>query len=98
MFNNIFVTKKEETKFVPKKYVLFNINTFNAWCNDKNNGAANSGTFIRTDQLSIKIIEDYLLKCHGIRASDFNLSDDIERFRKEIVAEWRSKNIIFFLI
>lgn len=93
MFNNIFTTKKEETKFVPKNYVLFNIETFNTWFNDKDNGAiyANSGIFLRTDKLSTKQIEDYLLKCHNVMVSDFDFSEDIQKFYKEILADWRNK-------
>jgi hypothetical protein len=93
MFNNIFTTKKEETKFVPKKYVLFNIETFNTWFNDKDNGAiyAHSGIFLRTDKLSIKQIEDYLLKCHNVLVSDFDFSEDIQKFYKEILTDWRNK-------
>ena len=30
---------KKETKFIPKDYVLFNIDIFNTWYNDVDNGS-----------------------------------------------------------
>ena len=88
MFGSIF---KKEPKFVPKKYVVFNVDTFNEWFNDKDNGAtyANSGIFLRTDKLSISHIEEYLVKCHGLNLSDFNYKvTEIVGFYTSICKDW----------
>ena len=60
--------KQQEQKFVPKSYVLFNVDTFNTWFNDKDNGAeyAHSGIFLRLDKLSENHLIDYFKKCHNI--------------------------------
>lgn len=87
MFGSIF---KKEPKFVPKKYVLFNVNTFNEWFNDKDNGAkyTNSGFFLRTDKLSISHIEEYLVKCHGLKLSDFDFNKEIVGFYSSVCKDW----------
>jgi hypothetical protein len=84
---------KKKVTFVPKKYVLFNVETFNTWFNDKDNGAvyANSGIFLRTDKLSISHIEDYLVKCHGLDLSNWDIDEDVRNFHEEIRKDWINK-------
>ena len=91
MFGNIF---KREPKFVPKKYVLFNVNTFNEWFNDKDNGStyANSGIFLRTDKLSVDHIEEYLVKCHGLKLSEWSFSVNIVKFHGAIRTDWMKRS------
>lgn len=91
MFKNLF---KRGPKFVPKKYVIFNVDTFNQWFNDKDNGAtyANSGIFLRTDKLSISHIEEYLVKCHNLKLSDWDLNEDIIKFMGNVSSDWMKKS------
>jgi hypothetical protein len=94
MFINLF-RKKSEFKevFKPKGYVLFNVDTFNAWFNDKDNNAvyANPGIFLRLDKLSISHIQDYLIKCHGLNLTDYDFDEEIRNFYDEIRADWFNK-------
>jgi hypothetical protein len=92
MFDKFF--KKEKPVFVPKKYVMFNVDTFNQWFNDKDNGAvyAHEGIFLRLDKLSKSHITDYLLKCHNIVGNPYELYfNDIELFYEEIRKDWLEK-------
>jgi hypothetical protein len=84
---------KKKSTFTPKKYVLFNVETFNTWFNDKDNGAvyANSGIFLRLDKLSISHIEDYLVKCHGLNLSNWDIYEDVRNFNEEIRKDWINK-------
>lgn len=53
---------------IPEESVVFNVDNFNEWFNDKDNGAtyAHSGIFLRTDKLSDQHIEEYMKNCYGI--------------------------------
>jgi hypothetical protein len=84
---------KKEKPLTPKKYVIFNINTFNEWFNDKDNNAvyAHSGIFLRLDKLSESHIKDYIIKCHGLTLSDCDLDEDIRNFHEEIRKDWLNK-------
>jgi hypothetical protein len=90
MFKSIF---KKKATFAPKKYVLFNVDTFNTWFNDKYNDAvyAHSGIFLRLDKLSESHIEDYLVKCHGLDLSNWDIHEDIRNFYEEIRKDWLKK-------
>lgn len=90
MFRNIF---KKKATFVPRKYVLFNVETFNTWFNDKYNDAvyAHSGIFLRVDKLSESQIKDYLIKCHGLELSNWDIEEDIRNFYEEIRKDWLKK-------
>jgi hypothetical protein len=89
----IFSTRKKEPKFVPKKYVLFNVDTFNTWFNDPENGAvyAHPGIFLRLDKLDESQIRDYLLKCHGLDLNEWDIHDEIISFREDIRMSWMKK-------
>jgi hypothetical protein len=91
MFKNLF---KREPKFIPKKYVIFNVDTFNKWFNSKDNGStyANPGIFLRTSKLSVNHIEEYLVECHGLKLSEHNLSVDIIEFHGTIRRDWMKKS------
>jgi hypothetical protein len=93
-----FITEmfKKKPTFVPKKYVIFNVDTFNTWFNDKANNAvyANPGIFLRLDKLSISHIEDYLVKCHGLTLSDWDISEDINLFYEKIRKDWLKKSAL----
>lgn len=90
MFRSIF---KKKATFVPRKYVLFNVETFNTWFNDKYNDAvyAHSGIFLRVDKLSESQIKDYLIKCHGLELSNWDIEEDIRNFYEEIRKDWLKK-------
>lgn len=89
-FKSIF---KKKVTFTPKKYVLFNVDTFNTWFNDKHNDAvyATPGIFLRVDKLSISHIEDYLIKCHGLELSNWDIDEDVRNFYEEIRKDWLNK-------
>ena len=93
MFNIFFGKKQKNTKFVPPNYILFNVDTFNTWFNDKNNNAvyAHSGIFLRLDKLSQSHIEDYLVKCYNLSIFDLNMHEDIVKFHDEIRKDWLKK-------
>jgi hypothetical protein len=89
-FKSIF---KKKATFVPKKYVLFNVETFNTWFNDKHNDSVytNPGIFLRLDKLYISHIKDYLEKCHGLTLTDWDIEDDIQDFYFKIREDWMNK-------
>jgi len=89
----LFNKKEKKPKFVPKKYVIFNVDTFNTWFNDKDNGAvyAHSGIFLRTDKLDLSQIKDYMVKCHGLNLDEWDTDLEIYRFHEEIEKDWRKK-------
>ena len=93
MFDKIFGKKETRRKFVPRKYVLFNVEIFNTWFNDKDNDAvyAHSGIFLRLDKLSQTHITDYLEKCHSVNISEWDLEEDIRSFYEEIRKDWLVK-------
>lgn len=90
---NIFKEKKTKT-FVPPKYAMFNVEVFNSWFNDKDNGAtyANMGIFLRIDKLSYRHIEEYLINCFNIDLKEVDLTDEIVTFYYTISDDWRLKN------
>jgi hypothetical protein len=85
--------RKKEIEFVPKKYVLFNVDTFNTWFNDPENGAiyANPGIFLRLDKLDESQILDYLAKCHGLNLSELPFYEEVVKFREAIRKDWMKK-------
>jgi hypothetical protein len=89
----LFSTRKKEPKFVPKKYVIFNVDTFNTWFNEPKNGAvyAHPGIFLRMDKLDESQIHDYLVKCHGLELSEWDIHNEIIEFRKAILEDWKKK-------
>lgn len=86
-FMNLY---KKEPKFVPRKYVLFNVETFNTWFNSPHNNAvyANPGIFLRIDKLSTSHVEDYLIKCHNLTLKDWDIEDEIQDFYQRIREDW----------
>lgn len=84
---------KTQPKFTPKDYVIFNVSVFNAWWNDKDNGAtyANPGIFLRTDKLSRAHIEEYLVKCHGLELNEKDYSLEIIKFNTRILNDWHRR-------
>lgn len=93
------VSQKELSKpFSVPEYIVFNVDNFNAWFNDKNNGAtyANSGIFLRVDKLSEAQILDYIEKCYGIKDGgpflwSKPINTMISRFYDDIRADWMVK-------
>jgi hypothetical protein len=90
--------KKVEPIEIPSEDVVFNVNNFNKWFNDKNNNAvyAHSGIFLRLDKLSDSHITDYMEKCYGIKnGGPFLWSEPviemIGKFREQIREDWRKK-------
>ena len=90
MFDRFF---KKKVKFIPKRYVIFNVDTFNVWFNsgDNESGYVNSGIFLRLDKLSESMIEDYLTQCHGLNLSEWNIGLEIINFQSEIKKDWLKK-------
>lgn len=54
--------------FPVPEYIVFSVDNFNKWFNDRNNGAtyAHSGIFLRTDKLDESHVVEYMEKCYGI--------------------------------
>lgn len=89
---NLFNRSTKE-KFVPKKYIIFNVDSFNTWWNDSDNNAmyANPGIFLRLDKLSVSHIEDYMKKAHNVDAKQWDSHDDMENFYRAIRQDWLDK-------
>jgi hypothetical protein len=83
---------KKENKFIPKDYVLFNIDTFNTWYNDVDNRSeyAHKGIYLRVNKLSFIDIEDYLLKCHNVEIDTIN-KDSALNFYHQIINNWNKQ-------
>ena len=88
-----FNKKPKKPKFYPRKYVLFNVDTFNEWFNSPHNEAdyAHPGIFLRLDKLDESQIHDYLVKCHGLNPDEWDLYEDVVKFREEIRKDWVNK-------
>lgn len=88
-----FNKKQKKPKFVPKKYVIFNVDTFNTWFNSPHNEAvyAHPGIFLRTDKLDESQILDYLVKCHGLDLNEWDIHEEVTKFREEIRKDWINK-------
>ena len=82
--------KKPKFKFVPKKYVIYNVDTFNHWFNDKFNNAeyANSGIYLRLDKLDRAQIYDYLIKCHNLDLNEYGDEQELIEFEAQIRRNW----------
>ena len=64
-----YTNKEKEEEVQPlQESDVFNVEAFNNWFNDPNNGAtyANAGIFLRLDKLSEIHIKEYMEKVHGI--------------------------------
>jgi hypothetical protein len=85
--------KPKKSKFVPKMYVIFNVDTFNTWFNSPDNEAvyAHPGIFLRLDKLDVSQINDYLVKCHGLNLDEWDIDEEVWIFREEILNDWREK-------
>jgi hypothetical protein len=64
---------------------ILNIENFNTWFNDPNNGAtyAHSGIFLRCDKLSESHFEEYFESCDSV--------DDLTHFNNEVRYDKRYK-------
>jgi hypothetical protein len=76
-FKSIFIT---DLKFINLEYdfeSILNVDNFNEWFNDPNNGDtyAHSGIFLRTDKLSQGHFDEYFNSCEGV--------DNLEHFKEE---------------
>lgn len=92
------VSKEEAERIIPDESVVFNVDNFNDWFCDPNNGAvyANKGIFLRVDKLSESQIIDYIDKKWGIENGGPFLwskpvNSMISDFYKEIRKDWMSK-------
>jgi hypothetical protein len=85
-----FGKKKPEKKFVPRKYAVYNVDVFNAWWNDPDNGAtyAHPGIYLRTDKLGISHIHEYLTYCHNIDIYEWDFYHDNLQFIDDIRKDW----------
>lgn len=85
--------RKKTKKFTPQRYVLFNVDTFNEWFNDKDNGAtyAHTGIFLRLDKLGDSQINEYLENAHGVDLSLWDISTEIMEFEHAIRIDWRKR-------
>lgn len=84
---NLILGKKEKD-IKPVDTIVYNVNNFNLWFCNKDNGAvyANTGIFLRLDKLSQSHIEDYLQKTFCI--TEFN-HQRICEFEQEIRKDWQ---------
>lgn len=97
--SKLFKTKKVEDKFnySENENVIFNVDNFNEWFNEPNNGAvyANSGIFLRIDKLGESHVEDYLLKKYNLVNGSFLFSkpyrEMISDFKRDIITDWQNK-------
>jgi hypothetical protein len=84
-----FLWKPKEPEFKTRApySIIYNVENFNIWFNDPNNGAtyAHSGIFLRTDKLSLSHVSEYLKLCFGIvdGSEKYTL-----RFLHDIREEW----------
>jgi hypothetical protein len=92
------VSRKETDRVIPDESIIFNVDNFNDWFCDPNNGAvyANKGIFLRVDKLSESQIIDYIEKKWGIKKDEtflwskpFNIM--VSNFHKEIRKDWVNK-------
>jgi hypothetical protein len=89
---NSIIGKKVTKKVIPLEEIIFNVVNFNIWFNHKDNLAvyAHPGIFLRLDKLSVSHIQDYLLKCYGIKSEVFP-SEIIYNFMEDIRTDWMYK-------
>lgn len=94
---NIF--KKKVTIIEPihieQSTVVFDVNRFNTWFNEPDNGAvyAHSGIFLRTDKLSLHHIHEYIRNTFNKETYQFYELKESEcyQFKKSIIADWKLK-------
>lgn len=88
---NSILRKKEEFKpLIPIDSIVYNVDNFNLWFCDTNNGAlyANKGIFLRLDKLSQSHITDYLKKSYGITEIDHQ---KVYYFEIDIRKDWYNR-------
>ncbi len=82
---------------IPPKEEIFNVENFNTWFCDPNNGAnyANLGIFLRLDKLGETHITDYIQKKYDINWLNFSDSgifyEEILEFYHVIRQDWLTK-------
>ena len=69
---------------------VFNVQRFNEWWNNKDNGAtyAHSGIYLRLDKISLSHVTEYLYKVHGLSLSEHYTYDEANDFYVEISNNW----------
>ena len=90
--------KKPETRQVlPLEEIVFSVDNFNIWFRHPDNKAvyANEGIFLRTDKLSERHVEDYLLKSYGIKNGAFLFSkpyrEMVSDLFKAVQKDWMAR-------
>jgi hypothetical protein len=89
-----FFKKKVVKPFQVPTYIIINVDNFNLWFNNPNNGAtyAHPGIFLRLDKLSLAHIWEYMENCYGIeRESLISLGYDVSGFERAIRQDWLNK-------
>jgi len=83
---------KESPKFNSLEDYMLDIDEFNKWFIDPDNGAvyANPGIFLRTSKLSPSHIEDFLLKKYNVDPNTISY-EKLQAFLEAIGQNWRSR-------
>jgi len=97
-------SKKEDQEYnkylttLPDESVIFNVDAFNEWFCDNNNGAvyANAGIFLRLDKFEESQIVEYLKTKWNIKSVDCvkwskSAEEMVYIFYKEIRKDWNKK-------
>jgi hypothetical protein len=85
LFSRLFkkdeVVQEEKFDYTANEDIIFNVDNFNDWFNDPDNGAtyAHKGIFLRLDKLSDHHIDEYLL-------NRYNLDNGVFLFSKPYVS------------
>lgn len=90
---NSFFGSKPKITISPKEEI-FNVENFNTWFCDPNNGAvyANLGIFLRLSKLSENHITDYIQKKYNINWNKSDISyEEIVTFYNIIRQDWLTK-------
>lgn len=90
LHNFKFVTKQKELKKVYDPSLVFDVDRFNEWFNDKDNGAtyAHSGIYLRLDKLSLSHVTEYLYNEWGLELSGDYTYDQANEFFLNIRSDW----------
>ena len=90
LLNFKFGVEQKELKKVYDPALVFNVDHFNEWFNDKDNGAtyAHSGIYLRLDKLSLSHVTEYLYNEWDLRLSQDYDYDQANEFFMNIRSNW----------
>jgi len=86
----IFVALYAKTFMNMKNYIFFNVDSFNAWISDYDNGCFD--VYLKPDLLLIDHVYDYLIACYRLNYLEINhLKDEVDKFFGDIIINWNNK-------